>query len=133
MAKVGSVIFDNLALLFAVGVAIGMAKAEKEVAAISSVIAYLVMNTAIFALLILSGTVSDSGEVIGDAIEGTIASACGIPTLQTGVFGGIIVGLGTAALHNRFYRTKLPNALASFSGTRFSARLTQGCANAKKS
>ena len=119
MAKVGGAVFDNLALLFAVGVAIGMAKAEKEVAAISSVIAYLVMNTAIFALLVLSGTVSDSGEVIGDVLEGTVATACGIPTLQMGVFGGIIVGLGTAALHNRFYKTKLPNALAFFSGTRF--------------
>jgi len=119
MAKVGSVIFDNLALLFAVGVAIGMAKAEKEVAAISAVIAYFVMNTAIFALLVLSGQVTDGGEVIGDVIEGTIATACGIPTLQMGVFGGIIVGLGVAALHNRFYRTKLPNALAFFSGTRF--------------
>ena len=119
MAKVGSVIFDNLALLFAVGVAIGMAKAEKEVAAISSVIAYLVMNTAIFALLVLSGTVSDSGEVIGDAIEGTIASACGIPTLQMGVFGGIIVGLGVAFLHNRFYKIRLPDVLSFFGGTRF--------------
>lgn len=119
MAKVGSVIFDNLALLFAVGVAIGMAKAEKEVAAISAVIVYFVMNTAIFALLVLSGQVTDGGEVIGDVIEGTVAVACGIPTLQMGVFGGIIVGLGVAALHNRFYKIQLPNALAFFSGTRF--------------
>lgn len=119
MGKVGSVIFDNLALLFAVGVAIGMAKNEKEVAAISAVIAYFVMNTAIFALLVLSGQVDDSGAVIGDVIEGTIATACGIPTLQMGVFGGIIVGLGVAALHNRFYKISLPNALAFFSGTRF--------------
>ncbi len=119
MSKVGSVVFDNLPILFAVGVAIGMAKAEKEVAAISAVIAYFVMNTAIYALLVLSGQISDSGEIVGDVLSGTISSACGIPTLQMGVFGGIIVGLGVAALHNRFYKTTLPNALAFFSGTRF--------------
>ncbi len=119
MGKVGSVVFDNLALLFAVGVAIGMAKNEKEVAAISAVIAYFVMNTSIFALLTLAGTVDNAGNVTGDVLEGTIATACGIPTLQMGVFGGIIVGLGVAALHNRFYKITLPNALAFFSGTRF--------------
>lgn len=119
MSKVGSVVFDNLPILFAVGVAIGMAKAEKEVAAISSVIAYLVMNTAIYAMLVISGKISDNGEIIGDMLGGTVASACGIPTLQMGVFGGIIVGLGVAALHNRFYKTTLPNSLAFFSGTRF--------------
>lgn len=119
MAEVGSIIFDNLPLLFAVGTAIGMAKAEKEVAAISSVIAYLVMNTAVSALLTISGAVDAGGAVTGTAIEGSVTSVCGIPTLQTGVFGGIIAGIGTAALHNRFYRIRLPDALAFFSGTRF--------------
>jgi len=47
MNKVGSAVFDNLPLIFAVGVAIGMAKKEKEVSALSAVIAYFVMNTAI--------------------------------------------------------------------------------------
>lgn len=119
MSKVGSVIFDNLPLLFAIGVAIGMAKSEKEVAALSSVVAYLVMNSAVFALLLISGQVNANGDIIGNAAEGTVTSVCGIPTLQTGVFGGIIVGLGTAALHNRFYKIKLPNALSFFGGTRF--------------
>lgn len=119
MSKVGSVVFDNLPLLFAVGVAVGMAKDEREVAALSSVIAYLVMNSAVCALLILSGKINADGDIIGDALEGTVVSVCGIPTLQTGVFGGIIVGLGTAYLHNRFHKIRLPNALSFFGGTRF--------------
>lgn len=119
MSKVGSVVFDNLPLLFAVGVAVGMAKDEREVAALSSVIAYFVMNSAVCALLILSGKINADGDIIGDALEGTVVSVCGIPTLQTGVFGGIIVGLGTAYLHNRFHKIRLPNALSFFGGTRF--------------
>lgn len=119
MNKVGSAIFDNLPLLFAVGVAIGMAKKEKEVAALSAVIAYFVMNTAINAMLIINEKILANGEIAGDVLEGTIASSCGILTLQMGVFGGIIVGLGVAALHNRFYKITLPNALSFFGGTRF--------------
>ena len=119
MNAVGSVIFDNLPILFAVGVAIGMAKKEKEVAALSSVIAYFVMHIAINAMLKLSGDILPTGEIAGYIPEGTIASSCGILTLQMGVFGGVIVGLGVAALHNRFYKTKLPNALSFFGGTRF--------------
>ncbi len=119
MNAVGSVIFDNLPLLFAVGVAIGMAKKEKEVSALSSVIAYLVMNKAVNAMLILNGDILDNGDIAENVLEGTITSACGIPTLQMGVFGGVIVGLGVAALHNRFYKIQLPNALSFFGGTRF--------------
>ncbi len=119
MSKVGSAVFDNLSLIFAVGVAIGMAKKEKEVAALSAVIAYFVMNTAINALLINSGQILASGEIAGDVLEGTITMVSGIQSLQTGVFGGVIVGLGVAALHNKFYRIQLPNALSFFGGTRF--------------
>lgn len=119
MNKVGSIVFDNLPLIFAVGVAIGMAKKEKEVSALSAVIAYFVMNTAINAMLVLNGDILKSGEIAADVLEGTIASSCGIQTLQMGVFGGIIVGLGVAALHNRFYKIQLPNALSFFGGTRF--------------
>ena len=119
MNAVGSVIFDNLPLLFAVGVAIGMAKKEKEVSALSAVIAYFVMNKAVNAMLLLNGELLDNGEIAENVLEGTITSACGIPTLQMGVFGGVIVGLGVAALHNRFYRIQLPNALSFFGGTRF--------------
>ncbi len=119
MSKVGSAVFDNLPLLFAVGVAIGMAKKEKDVAALAAVIAYFVMNTSISAMLTITGQILPNGEIAESVLEGTIATAGGIQTLQTGVFGGVIVGLGVAALHNKFYKIKLPNALAFFGGTRF--------------
>jgi len=119
MNKVGSAVFDNLPLIFAVGVAIGMAKKEKEVSALSAVIAYFVMNTAINAMLTITGQILDNGEIAESVLEGTITSVCGIQSLQMGVFGGIIVGLGVAALHNKFYRIQLPNALSFFGGTRF--------------
>lgn len=119
MNKVGSAVFDNLPLIFAAGVAIGMAKKEKEVAALSSVIAYFVMNTAINAMLLINGDILADGSISPDVLEGTVASVCGIQSLQMGVFGGIIVGLGVAALHNKFYKIVLPNALSFFGGTRF--------------
>ena len=119
MNKVGSAVFDNLPLIFAVGVAIGMAKKEKEVSALSAVIAYFVMNVAVSAMLLINNEITADGQIAADVLEGTITSVCGIQSLQMGVFGGIIVGLGVAALHNRFYRIQLPNALSFFGGTRF--------------
>lgn len=117
MNAVGSAIFDNLPLIFAVGVAIGMAKKEKEVSALSAVIAYFVMNVSINAMLKISGKILADGSIAKDVLDGTITSVCGIQSLQMGVFGGIIVGLGVAALHNRFYKIELPNALSFFGGT----------------
>ncbi len=119
MSKAGSVIFDNLPIIFAVGVAIGMAKAEKEVAALSAMIAFLVMNISINAVLQNTGKVLADGSVAEGVLEGTITSVLGIQTLQMGVFGGIIVGLGVAALHNRYHKIVLPNALSFFGGSRF--------------
>ena len=119
MSKAGSAIFDNLPLIFAVGVAIGMAKKEKEVAALSATIAFFVMHTSINAMLTNSGQILPSGELSPDVMEGTIAAICGIQTLQMGVFGGIIVGLGVASLHNKFYKIEMPNALSFFGGSRF--------------
>ena len=112
MSKTGSVVFDNLALLFAMGVAIGMAKKEKEVAALSGAISYLIMNTAISTLIEAKGGVEAMAA-------NTTTSVLGITTLQMGVFGGILVGLGVAALHNRFYKIELPQVLSFFGGTRF--------------
>ncbi len=112
MSKTGGVIFDNLALLFAIGVAIGMAKKEKEVAALSGAVAYLIMNMTVSALITAKGGV----EVMA---PNSTAVTLGITTLQMGVFGGIIVGLGVGALHNRFYRIRLPQVLSFFGGTRF--------------
>ncbi len=112
MAKTGSAVFDNLALLFAMGVAIGMAKKEKEVAALSGAIAYLIMNTAVSALIAANGGVEAFAP-------NSTTTTLGITTLQMGVFGGIVVGLGVAALHNRFYKIELPAVLSFFGGTRF--------------
>ena len=119
MNKIGSAVFDNLPLIFAVGVAIGMAKKEKEVAALSALIAYFVMNVAISAMLLINGEITADGQIAKDVLEGTVTSVCGIQSLQMGVFGGIIVGLGVAALHNRFHKIVLPNALSFFGGSRF--------------
>ena len=119
LSKAGSALFDNLPIIFAVGCAIGMAKKEKEVAALSAVIAYFTMNAAVNAMLVNSGQILDDGSIADFVLEGTITSSVGIQTLQMGVFGGIIVGLGVAALHNRFYTIELPSALAFFSGSRF--------------
>lgn len=112
MSKTGSAVFDNLALLFAIGVAIGMAKKEKEVAALSGAIAFIIMNTAISALINANGGV-------GAMAANSTAQVLGITTLQMGVFGGVVVGLGVAALHNRFYKIQLPQVLSFFGGTRF--------------
>lgn len=112
MKAAGSVVFDNLALLFAMGVAIGMAKKEKAVAALSGAVGYLIMNTAISALIEIKGGVSAMAA-------NSTTRVLGITTLQMGVFGGIIVGLGVAALHNRYYKIELPQVLSFFGGTRF--------------
>lgn len=112
MSKTGNVIFENLALLFAMGVAIGMAKKEKEVAALSGAIAFLIMNTAISALISARG----GAETMA---ANSTTQVLGITTLQMGVFGGIIVGLGVAALHNRFYKIQLPQVVSFFGGARF--------------
>ena len=112
MSRAGGVVFDNLALLFAMGVAIGMAKREKEVAALSGAIAFLIMNAAIGTLIAARGGVAAMAP-------NSTAQVLGITTLQMGVFGGIVVGLGVAALHNRFYKIELPRVLSFFGGTRF--------------
>lgn len=112
MAQTGSAVFSNLALLFAMGVAIGMAKKEKEVAALAAAVSFLIMNTAISALITANGGVEAMAE-------NSTTSVLGITTLQMGVFGGIVVGLGVGALHNRFYKIELPQVLSFFGGTRF--------------
>ena len=119
ISKAGNVIFDNLPIIFAVGVAIGMAKAEKEVAALSAMISFFVMHASINAVLVVSGKILADGSIADNVLDGTISSVCGIQSLQMGVFGGIIVGLGVAALHNRYHKIVLPSALSFFGGSRF--------------
>lgn len=112
MSEAGNVIFANLPILFAMGVAIGMAKKEKEVAALAAVIAFFIMHASISAMININGGAEE-------LLEGATTSVLGITSLQMGVFGGIIVGLGVAALHNRFYKIELPQVLSFFGGTRF--------------
>ena len=112
MSEAGDIVFANLPIIFAMGVAIGMAKKEKEVAALSAAIAFFIMHASIGALININGGTENM-------LSGATASVCGITSLQMGVFGGIIVGLGVAALHNKFYKIQLPQVLSFFGGTRF--------------
>lgn len=112
MSDAGNIVFTNLPIIFAMGVAIGMAKKEKEVAALSAAIAFFIMHASIGAMINING----GAETM---LNGATTSVCGITSLQMGVFGGIIVGLGVAALHNRFYKIELPQVLSFFGGTRF--------------
>ena len=108
----GSIIFDNLPILFAVGVAIGMARSEKAIAALSSIVAFFVMHSTIGSLITYTGRSHSF-------LTGATTEIVGITSLQMGVFGGIIVGLGVAALHNRFYKIELPRVFSFFGGTHF--------------
>lgn len=108
----GSIIFDNLPILFAVGVAIGMARSEKATAALSSIVAFFVMHSTIGSLITYTGRSHSF-------LTGATSEIVGITSLQMGVFGGIIVGLGVAALHNRFYKIELPKVFSFFGGTHF--------------
>lgn len=112
MSDAGDIVFANLPLIFAIGVAIGMAKREKEVAALAAAIAFFIMHASISAMITIYGGAENM-------LSGAVASVCGITSLQMGVFGGIIVGIGVAALHNRFYKIELPQVLSFFGGTRF--------------
>jgi PTS system D-glucosamine-specific IIC component len=112
MCDAGNIVFDNLPLIFAMGVAIGMSRKEKEVASLAAGIAFLIMHASIGAMIKIHGGT--------DALlSGASTSVLGITSLQMGVFGGIIVGLGTAALHNKYYKIELPQVLSFFGGTRF--------------
>lgn len=112
MSDAGNIVFANLPIIFAMGVAIGMAKKEKEVAALSAAIAFFIMHASIGAMITINGGAEKM-------LEGATADVVGITSLQMGVFGGIIVGLGVAALHNKFYKIQLPQVLSFFGGTRF--------------
>ena len=112
MSDAGNIVFANLPIIFAMGVAIGMAKKEKEVAALAAAIAFFIMHASISAMISINGGAENM-------LEGATTSVCGITSLQMGVFGGIIVGLGVAALHNKFYKIELPQVLSFFGGTRF--------------
>lgn len=109
MAAAGGVIFDNLPLLFAVGVAIGLAGGD-GVAGLAAIIGYLIMNVTMKAF---------GGITLEMTTEPAYANVLGIPTLQTGVFGGIIVGVLAAVMYNKFFNIQLPQFLGFFAGKRF--------------
>jgi glucose PTS system EIICBA or EIICB component len=118
MQNAGNIIFGNLPLLFAVGVAIGLAGGEGT-AGLAAIIGYLVMN-------VTMGTVL--GITAEDVNGLNYASILGIPTLQTGVFGGIIVGILAATMYNKFFEIELPSYLGFFAGKRFVPIITAASA-----
>jgi len=110
MEQSGGIVFGNLPLLFAVGVAVGLAGGD-GVAGLAAIIGFLVMNTTMGTLLgITPDMVANSSAY---------ANVVGIPTLQTGVFGGIIVGVLAASMYNKYYNIELPPYLGFFAGKRF--------------
>ncbi|MBQ9736984.1 MAG: PTS transporter subunit EIIC [Clostridia bacterium] len=114
LAETGNIVFANLPIIFAMGVALGMAEKEHGTAVLSAAISFFIMHRTISTLLALNGQLAE-----GEMLSGTIANVVGIQSLEMGVFGGIIVGLGVAALHNRFYKIQLPTVISFFGGVRF--------------
>jgi glucose PTS system EIICBA or EIICB component len=114
LAQAGDIIFANLSLLFAVGVAVGLAGGD-GVAGIAAIVGYLIMNKTMSTILVGTGQLDPS--LIGK--DPAFASILGIPTLQTGVFGGIIVGILAASMYNRYFNIELPSYLGFFAGKRF--------------
>ena len=115
LTAVGDVIFGNLPLLFAISVPLGLAKARKEVAALSGAIGYLTMYASMTSTIATFGNIEEL-----ESISGLVGSVLGFDqTLNTGVFGGIIIGLLVSYLHNKYYRVKFPDALSFFAGTHF--------------
>lgn len=110
MMNAGQIVFTNLALLFAVGVAVGLAGGE-GVAGLAAIIGYLVMNVTMGTVLGIDSSMIGTDPAYADVL--------GIPTLATGVFGGIIVGILAASMYNRFFKIELPSYLGFFAGKRF--------------
>ncbi|MEI3599449.1 MULTISPECIES: glucose-specific PTS transporter subunit IIBC [unclassified Oceanobacillus] len=114
MSSAGDIVFANLPVIFAVGVAIGLAKSDKGTAGLAALIGYLVMNATINAILIITDSLAaDNLSAVGQGVT------LGIQTLESGVFGGILVGIMAGMLHNRFNKIELPQFLGFFGGSRF--------------
>lgn len=111
MEQAGGVIFGNLSLLFAVGVAVGLAGGE-GVAGLAAIVGYLIMNVTIG---LVAGITPDMVATKNPAY----AMVLGYPTLQTGVFGGIIVGILASVMYKKYYNIELPSYLGFFAGKRF--------------
>ncbi|GGE69599.1 glucose-specific PTS transporter subunit IIBC [Priestia taiwanensis] len=119
MEQSGGIIFDNLSLLFAVGVAVGLAGGE-GVAGLAAIVGFLIMNKTMSVFLSVGDhVVLDTANNTAKFTDPAYAYVLGIPTLQTGVFGGIIIGLVAAYCYNKFFRIELPSYLGFFAGKRF--------------
>ncbi|EKN62687.1 PTS system, glucose-specific enzyme II, A component [Neobacillus bataviensis LMG 21833] len=116
MEDAGGIVFGNLALIFAAGVAIGLA--GDGAAALAAIVGYLVLNQ------VMSSWLGVTAKMLSD--NPSYASVLGIPTLQTGVFGGIIVGLIAAFCYNRYHDIEMPSFLGFFAGKRFVPIATAG-------
>ncbi|MED5247601.1 maltose/glucose-specific PTS transporter subunit IIC [Priestia sp. LL-8] len=114
MSSAGSIVFSNLPIIFAVGVAVGLARSDKGTAGLAAMIGYFVMNSTINALLTINHDLAK--ENLAKAGQGLLV---GIQSLETGVFGGIIIGVTTAFLHNKYNKIQLPQVLGFFGGSRF--------------
>ncbi|KLE17118.1 PTS transporter subunit EIIC [Clostridium sp. C8] len=120
MKNIGDIIFGNLPLLFAVGVAVGLAKKDKGTAALASVFGFIVMNQVISTMLTLGLTQLGVVTPTEVGAYGTyVTTNLGIFTLNMSVFGGIITGIVTAILHNKYHTIQLPQVIGFFSGSRF--------------
>lgn len=115
MSSAGNIVFANLPVLFAIGVAIGLARSDKGTAGLAAMLGFLIMNATMNALLTITDNVA-APEALAKAGQGMVL---GIQTVETGVFGGIIVGIMTAMLHNKYNKITLPPFLGFFGGSRF--------------
>lgn len=121
MKNVGDIVFANLPLLFAIGIAVGLAKSDKGTAALAAAIGFIIMHQSISTMLSLGVTslgVLTPGNV-SDAYSTYVTTTLGIFTLNISVFGGIVAGVTAAILHNKYHKIQLPQVLGFFGGSRF--------------
>ncbi|HDJ3401053.1 TPA: PTS transporter subunit EIIC [Staphylococcus aureus] len=114
MSAAGSIVFQNLPVIFAIGVAIGLSRSDKGTAGLAALLGFLIMNATMNGLLTITGTLAK--DQLAQNGQGMVL---GIQTVETGVFGGIITGIMTAILHNKYHKVVLPPYLGFFGGSRF--------------
>lgn len=118
MKEAGNVVNNHIPVIFAISIAYGFAKSEKGTAALSGFLGYMTMNAIMGSFLVLNGVINPENLLTGQR------SVLGILTLDTGVFGGIIIGLVVSFLHNKYYKIQLPPVFSLFNGTRFIPAIT---------
>ena len=116
MSSAGNIVFQNLPVIFAIGVAIGLARSDKGTAGLAAMLGFLIMNASMNGLLIITDTLAK-----GNLAEEGQSMVLGIQTVETGVFGGIITGVMTALLHNKYHKIEFPVAFSFYGGKRFVA------------